>query len=175
MSEKPEHLQGKKLVIEVLRKRGFEAYEEAEFPSLYDTPGKMRNDYVNYIIDLRKRLRERKGEVGLFGFGGSGPYKWKTEFGRRIKPDVVAWRKQEDILPYIVAEVMLSSDLLHKEIKNLQEVLAPLKIAVDVEDIIKEGWIFTTLGHIIWIVGAQNLDKKLDDMIKYTDEHLQKY
>jgi hypothetical protein len=78
MSEKPEHLQGKKLVIEVLRKRGFEAYEEAEFPSLYDTPGKMRNDYVNYIIDLRKRLRERKGEVGLFGFGGSGPYKWKT-------------------------------------------------------------------------------------------------
>jgi len=78
MSEKPEHLQGKKLVIEVLRKRGFEAYEEAEFPSFYDTPGKMRNDYVNYIIDLRKRLRERKGEVGLFGFGGSGPYKWKT-------------------------------------------------------------------------------------------------
>jgi hypothetical protein len=129
MVESKLHNDCKKKVASLVRKLNLEVYEEVPMPSMTST--KMRN-LVDYMMKLKEELRKRGQSVEIFGFGRVGFSSWRREFGRPIIVDVVAWRSN-DVVPVLAVECSVTSTL-EKELRNLKETLAQVKVIVDCVD-----------------------------------------
>lgn len=129
MVEGKAHDDCKKRVANILRELNLDVYEEVPMPSAAST--KMR-DLVGYFMKLKEELPKRGGSVEMFRFGSIGLSSWRREFGRPVIVDVVAWRTNESI-PTLAVECSVTSTL-EKEVRNLKETLALVKVIVDCAD-----------------------------------------